>query len=155
MRCCAGAIRSLPRISRPTAYPSTPTRWRPLQTGWQGIQHSLIAAVDADFGVYDGTTFKQDRFEKLLIRQGIAWPRLATGTLDLQDDTFKDMARMHPQLAPLRELRGALSQMRLSDLHVGDDGRNRCLLSMYGSKTGRNQPSNTNSSSAPRSGCAV
>ena len=46
-------------------------------------------------------------------------------------------------LAPLRELRGALSQMRLSDLTVGDDGRNRCLLSMYRSKTGRNQPSNT------------
>lgn len=114
-----------------------------IKTGWLGIQHSLIAAVDADFGVYDGTTFKQDRFEKLLIRQGIAWPRLATGALDLQDNTFKDMAHMHPQLAPLRELRGALSQMRLSDLHVGDDGRNRCLLSMYGSKTGRNQPSNT------------
>jgi hypothetical protein len=114
-----------------------------LKTGWQDIQHSLIAAVDADFGVYDGTTFKKDRFEKLLIRQGIAWPRLATGALDLQDNTFKDMARMHPQLAPLRELRGALSQMRLSDLQVGDDGRNRCLLSMYGSMTGRNQPSNT------------
>jgi hypothetical protein len=114
-----------------------------LKAEWQGIQHSLIAAVDADFGVYDGTTFKQDRFEKLLIRNGIAWPRLATGALDLQDNTFKDMARMHPQLAPLRELRGALSQMRLSDLHVGDDGRNRCMLSMYRSKTGRNQPSNT------------
>ena len=53
------------------------------------------------------------------------------------------MARVHPQLNPLRELRGALSQMRLSDLAVGDDGRNRCLLSMFRSKTGRNQPSNT------------
>jgi DNA polymerase-1 len=113
-----------------------------LKTGWQGIQHSLIAAVDANYGVYDGAAFKRESFEKLLIRNGIAWPRLASGALDMQDNTFKDMAHMHPQLAPLRELRGALSQMRLSDLHVGDDGRNRCLLSMYGSKTGRNQPSN-------------
>lgn len=120
-----------------------------LKSGWQGIQHSLISAVDAEFGVYEGTTFKRDRFEKLLIRDGISWPRLATGTLDLQDNTFKDMARMHPSLAPLRELRGALSQMRLSDLQVGDDGRNRFLLSMFGSKTGRNQPSNTKSIFGP------
>ena len=114
-----------------------------LKTGWQGIQQSLIAAVDANFGVYEGTTFKMARFEKLLINRGIAWPRHSSGALDCQDNTFKDMARIHPPLAPLRELRSALSQMRLSDLHVGDDGRNRCLLSMYGSKTGRNQPSNT------------
>jgi DNA polymerase-1 len=114
-----------------------------LKSGWQGIQHSLIAAVDADFGVYDGTTFKLERFERYLAAHRIAWPRTPTGRLDTEDDTFKDMARMHPQLAPLRELRGALSQMRLSDLHVGDDGRNRCMLSMYRSKTGRNQPSNT------------
>lgn len=114
-----------------------------LNGGWGGIQHGLIAAVDADFGVYDGTTFKLERFERYLATHRIAWPRLSSGAIDLRDDTFKDMARMHPQLAPLRELRGALSQMRLSDLAVGDDGRNRCMLSMFRSKTGRNQPSNS------------
>lgn len=114
-----------------------------LRTGWQGIQHSLIAAVDADFGVYDGTTFRLARFEQYLNAQSISWPRLSSGGLDLQDDTFKDMASTYQQLGPLRELRSALSQMRLSDLTVGDDGRNRCMLSMFRSKTGRNQPSNT------------
>ena len=114
-----------------------------LKNGWQGIQHRLIAAVDAGFRVYEGTTFKLERFERYLAAHRIAWPRLPSGGLDLQDDTFKDMARIHPQLSSLRELRGALSQMRLSDLAVGDDGRNRCMLSMFRSKTGRNQPSNT------------
>jgi DNA polymerase-1 len=33
--------------------------------------------------------------------------------------------------------------MRLSDLAVGRDGRNRTLLSAFRSRTGRNQPSNT------------
>jgi len=33
--------------------------------------------------------------------------------------------------------------MRLSDLSVGQDGRNRTLLSAFQSRTGRNQPSNT------------
>jgi DNA polymerase I-like protein with 3'-5' exonuclease and polymerase domains len=43
----------------------------------------------------------------------------------------------------LRELRVALSQMRLSALAVGQDGRNRTLLSAFRARTGRNQPSNT------------
>ena len=53
------------------------------------------------------------------------------------------MAKAYPIIAPLHELRHALSDMRLNDLAVGDDGRNRTLLSPFASKTGRNQPSNT------------
>jgi DNA polymerase I len=53
------------------------------------------------------------------------------------------MARSYPAVAPLRELRGSLSEMRLSDLAVGLDGRNRTMLSAFRARTGRNQPSNT------------
>jgi DNA polymerase-1 len=78
-----------------------------------------------------------------LIEQGIPWPRLASGALDLSDDCFHEMARAYPeQVAPIRELRASLSQLRLESLAVGSDGRNRCLLSAFRSKTGRNQPSN-------------
>lgn len=61
----------------------------------------------------------------------------------LDDDTFRQMARAHPAIAPLRETRHALSKMRLQDLAVGPDGRNRCMLSTFRARTGRNQPSNT------------
>ena len=54
-----------------------------------------------------------------LSRNNIPWPRLDSGRLDLSDDTFREMARAYPMVAPLRELRSALSQMRLSDLQVG------------------------------------
>jgi hypothetical protein len=37
----------------------------------------------------------------------------------------------------------ALSEMRLGDLAVGSDGRNRTILSAFRSRTGRCQPSNT------------
>ena len=47
------------------------------------------------------------------------------------------------EVGPMRELRHALGQMRLNELAVGPDGRNRVLLSAFGSKTGRNQPSNS------------
>jgi DNA polymerase I-like protein with 3'-5' exonuclease and polymerase domains len=53
------------------------------------------------------------------------------------------MAKSYPEVSPLRELRYLLSKMRLSDLPVGDDGRNRCLLSPFSARTGRNQPSNS------------
>ena len=43
----------------------------------------------------------------------------------------------------MRELRHAPLQMRLAELAVGCDGRNRCLLSVFGSNTCRNQLLNT------------
>ena len=113
-----------------------------MRAGWTGIQDHLIARVDRDFGVYEGRTFKADRFALWLARQGIPWPRTDTGRLRLDDDTFRDMARAYPRLAPLRELRASLGSMRLERIAVGADGRNRCLLSPYRAKTGRNQPSN-------------
>jgi len=106
-----------------------------LQREWQGIQDGLIRQVDADYGVYDGRSFRQARFAQWLHGQGIRWPCLDSGGLDLKDDTFRDMAKIHPQIGPLRELRVAMSQMRLSDLAVGPDGRNRVLLGPSGIPT--------------------
>lgn len=110
---------------------------------WITIKEKLIARIDRDYGVYDGTTFKADRWAAYLAAHNIPWPTLPSGKLALDDDTFREMARSHSQVAPIRELRNTISQLRLNDLAVGSDGRNRCLLSAFGSKTGRNQPSNS------------
>ena len=114
-----------------------------LRTRWDSIPLQLIRNIDQDFRVFEERTFKASRFAEYLIRVGIPWPLLPSGALDLKDDTFKDMARSYPQLGPLRELRVSLSKMRLADLAVGADGRNRCLLSAFRARTGRNQPSNS------------
>ena len=115
-------------------------RWR---RNWLNIQDELIADIDTGYGVYEGRTFKTDRFAAWLVQNGIPWLTLESGRLDLSDDAFREMARAYPAVAPLRELRGALSEMRLSDLAVGQDGRNRTILSAFRARTGRNQPSNT------------
>jgi hypothetical protein len=114
-----------------------------LRSGWGSVQDQLIRAVDARFGVFDGRTFKTERWAGWLARSGIPWPRLASGELALDDDTFREMARAYPDVALMRELRVSLSQLRLQDLAVGADGRNRTLLSPFRSRTGRNQPSNS------------
>jgi DNA polymerase I len=150
----------LPKIDLPTAllrgrYMSAAARMErngvPIDTAtlsrlkkhWLDIQEQLIADIDTNYGVYEGRTFKADRFAAWLVRNNIPWARLESGRLDLGDDTFRDMARAYPAIAPLRELRAALSGMRLSDLAVGSDCRNRTMLSAFRARTGRNQPSNT------------
>jgi hypothetical protein len=114
-----------------------------LRCNWSSIQDQLIAEIDRDYGVFEGRTFKADRFAAWLARNHIPWPRLDSGHLDLEDGTFRQMAKAHPVISPLRELRSSLADLRLADLAVGDDGRNRTLLSPFRARTGRNQPSNS------------
>ena len=114
-----------------------------LRTLWDHIQDRLIERIDADNGVFDGRTFRAQRFAAFLAAHDLPWPHLPSGNLALDDDTFREMTRSYPQIAPLRELRVSLSQLRLADLAVGRDSRNRCLLSAFRARTGRNQPSNS------------
>ncbi|MCZ7646230.1 MAG: DNA polymerase [Planctomycetota bacterium] len=113
-----------------------------LRRKWSGIRCALVDDVRCNYGLFDGITFKVDRFEQFLAANDIPWPYLPSGSPALDDDTFRSMAKAFPLLWSIRELRHALSSLRLNDLAVGPDGRNRCMLSAFGSKTGRNQPSN-------------
>lgn len=88
-----------------------------LKVNWNFVIRKMIAEVNKDFSVYEGTVFKQS--------------------------LFKEMSKLYPQLEPLKDLRISLGQLKLNDLAVGQDGRNRCLISPFASKTGRNQPSNS------------
>jgi DNA polymerase I len=114
-----------------------------LRRHWGDIKLGLVADIDKDYGVYQGTTFKAGLFASWLDAEGIAWPRTNTGRLQLDQDTFHDMAKTFPKLVSLKELRHALSEMRLEEIAVGPDGRNRIMLSPFGARTGRNTPSNT------------
>ncbi len=114
-----------------------------LRRHWDDIKLGLIADIDKDYGVYEGTTFKAGLFASWLDAEGIAWPRTSTGRLQLDQDTFHDMAKTYPKLVSLKEIRHALSEMRLEEIAVGPDGRNRTMLSPFGARTGRNTPSNT------------
>lgn len=114
-----------------------------LRSNWTAIQTNLIQKIDTNYGVYEGRTFKVERWSAWLAAKGIPWPRLFSGALALDDDSFKEMARSYPAVAPMRELRASLSALKLNELAVGPDGRNRVMLSPFGSKTGRNQPSNS------------
>ncbi len=124
-----------------TGIPIDTFTFQALRDNWGDIQQRLIDRIDEEYGVFDGLTFKADRFQNYLARRNIAWPHTDQGNLKLDEDTFSDMAKCHPELQNLKQLRKSLAEMRKLSLAVGFDGRNRCLLSAFGSKTGRNQPS--------------
>lgn len=112
-----------------------------LREKWSSIKEELISRVDRDFGVYDGTTFKMAKFEEYLRANSIPWDYCEEGLPVTRDSYVKEQAKTYPQLKPLQELRFALGQLKLNKLEVGIDGRNRCLLSPFASKTSRNYPS--------------
>jgi DNA polymerase I len=112
-----------------------------VRDGWERIKGDLIREVDADYGVFEHGVFKSGLFAKYLADRGIPWPKTETGRLQLDQDTFRDQAKVYPVLAPLRELRHSLSELRIEKLAVGSDGRNRAMLSPFGASSGRNTPS--------------
>ena len=117
---------------------------------WRNIRDALVAAIDAQYGVYvrgpDGDwSFSMERFEAYLARAGIGgWPQLESGRLNMQRKTFEDMSKGWPQLEDLRQLRHARDKMRRIKLAVGNDGRNRTVLWPCKAKTSRTQPKASN-----------
>lgn len=114
-----------------------------LDIHWEKIKIDLIETVNKDFGVYSDGVFKEVLFDAYLVQQNIVWPRLDSGRLMLDKDTFSSMSKRYTKVQPLHELRKTLSEFKLNKLAVGKDGRNRTLLSPFSAKTGRNQPSTT------------
>jgi hypothetical protein len=120
--------------------------------GWQrflrhgsDIKLGLIAETEAKlkFQLYEGTRFVATRFEAFLEAREINWPRLASGQLCLDKETFSKQAKRRKDLREIQNLRSALSQLQENSLAWQSDGRVRVNLNPFGSKTGRSQPSNS------------
>lgn len=108
---------------------------------WGPIKSAVIDNIRQDYPIFDGTTLKMARFEAWLAEHGIPWPRTDTDRLSLSEDTFKTMAKAYPIVAPIREVRDNLGKLRLTDLAVGSDGRNRASIRPLAARSGRNAPS--------------
>jgi hypothetical protein len=126
---------------------------------WPNIQADLVREKDGPFGCYEFDKngkphWSTDQFRAYLAnprrrgdkrapRRPMDWPPYPSGQPILKSQVFREMAGRCPHIEQLRELRDSISKLRLNDLSVGNDGRNRCLLGAYGTKTARNAPSNS------------
>jgi DNA polymerase I len=114
------------------------------------LVQGLVAAVDADLGVYDGITYKRDRMKALIKRRGWeGWPLQPDGIWPaVNQEVLKMMEGLHDgkdgeDIAAFRQLRATVSQLRDIKLAIGQDGRNRTSLLPFGTKTSRCAPSTT------------
>lgn len=126
--------------------PLNRSRFEQVKSRWSDIQVELVREKD-EFGFYEIENgkphFREALLDSFLRRNGYVWPRHPDGRLDLREDTFGNMAQRYPQFETVRELRYSLSKLRLNQLEIGGDGRNRTPLWPYGTKTARHAPSNS------------
>lgn len=123
-----------------TGIPLDVSALRSLLENWERIRTELIEDVNREFGVYEGSRFVEARFEAYVLRRGWRWPRHTSGRLMLDEATLRSQSGHHPELEPLRQLRGDLCQLRRPSLEVGEDSRARAPLSTFGARTSRNTP---------------
>ena len=99
---------------------------------WSAMRDALVPELDRA-GIYvphnDGTTISASiASTNILTAKNIAWPRTKTGRLSTESKVFENIAKGHPELEDLRQLRHIRDKMRAVDLAVGDDDRNRTVL---------------------------
>jgi DNA polymerase I len=109
---------------------------------WQAIQLYYIARDD-EFGLYEGTSFREEHLEALIIRKKWDWPRHPTGRLQLSSKVISQQAKRHPELRKLVKLRDTIAELRISKLvnTIGADGFSRCPMLPFWTRTSRCQPS--------------
>jgi len=118
---------------------------RRLTEGWDGVKDFVRAELVRSYaGVFtEAGSFSAAGWEIWCAQIGIRWPKLPAGGPALDEKTFKKMSDRHPQVRVMHHGRRMLGQLRAPELPLGPDGRLRCMLSPFGSDTGRNQPSNS------------
>ncbi|MGO9607343.1 MAG: DNA polymerase [Candidatus Binataceae bacterium] len=113
-----------------------------LMEHWGEIKLRTIEKGDANFGVYDLTHFRHEKFEQLITRNHWwQWPRTPHAKLLKHDaKTLEEMSLVYPKVEPLAKLITEVGELNLVKLAIGPDGRNRVMLSPFGARTSRNTP---------------
>jgi hypothetical protein len=124
--------------------PVSRAKYECIRDNKEELQHDVIDQLLADpryEGVYQMYSFNIKGFTEFLNREGIAWPRLASGHLDVRDETIKAGAEIEPALVPIHETRKVLSALRGLEQPLYADDCLRCYTSPFHTATGRNNPS--------------
>lgn len=103
------------------------------------IIQTVVSEYDK-YGIYEGTSFRTEKFIDFLKRSGIDWPRNRKKGIQLTQKTFEEMGEKHPEIKAIAHLRKMVSQLNRFELPIGSDERNRFGVRPFTAKTSRNQP---------------
>jgi hypothetical protein len=124
--------------------PANRAKYECIRDNKEQLQRDVIDQLLADpryEGVYQFCSFNIKGFHEFLNREGIAWPRLSSGQLDIRDETIKAAAELEPALVAIHETRKILSALRGLEQPLCADDCLRCYTSPFHTATGRNNPS--------------
>lgn len=95
------------------------------------------------FGIFDEDgKHKRRGLIDFLNRNEIPWEETATGAPRTDESYLRSLAKRYPILEPYTATRALADKYKmLGGLAIGPDGRSRCLMSPFSTKTGRNAPS--------------
>ena len=117
--------------------------WNLVQENKAAVIQDLIRQFDPSYGsecpIYtlEGE-WSYGRFEQWLAHTGVAaWPRLASGQLDIDSDAFRLMYHV-PGIEALHALRDSIGFIAKARLPIGRNGRNRPSLFPFATTSGRN-----------------
>jgi hypothetical protein len=120
-----------------------------LRDNWSAIKTRLRTEISSQIDVFENREISPPQLLKWAASKGLVWPLAESGWPNLDEDTLRDMAHRHPDVALLREFLVSFRRPILNDLAVGSDGRNRTSLNAFGTITGRNAPSSNASIFGP------
>jgi hypothetical protein len=108
--------------------------WRQLHDMREEIQREITA----DCPIYDGATFKYDRFQLWLANRGLLerWQHTKSGRLSTSDATFREFAA-YPEVDNLRRIRQVIDHFRKPGFEVRA-GRNHFSILPFKAETSRN-----------------
>lgn len=109
---------------------------------WERLQLHYIQRDDV-FGLYEGTSFREQRMFDLIAANNWDWPLTKTGKPELKIKTIGRQVRRYPELKRLERLRNNIAELHINKLAatVGADGFSRIAMRPFWTKTGRSQPS--------------
>ena len=119
---------------------------------WEPIVDRLIHQRRHDLDVIGHRDVDHRKFTRWLAQHSLdaSWPRCDSGIPRSDSETLSDWSTYHPAVLQLKEFLQAVRRVRLfEELSIGSDGRNRFMISPFGSKTGRNTPSSSRSVFGP------
>jgi DNA polymerase-1 len=119
-----------------------------IQASQPAIRREMVKDINKTWPIFEGESFRRDRFLRWCRSVGIEWPCPVSPTTGkpahrLDEDTFKSMETRHPFIAQIRQVRKSFSHFGNRSLVADPEtGRHYYSTSVFRSVTGRNQPRN-------------
>jgi DNA polymerase-1 len=113
-----------------------------LWTNEDEIKAGLIEKINAVYGCYDNKGhLKLAKFWDYCRSHGISWPATPTGRPGLKEEVRDEQALIHPEMKLFCDTFRIIQSMKLIEVRLDGDGRNRVGLRAFATKTGRCAPS--------------